>query len=112
MPMDWNEHEELIRRIDVALYGVDLSLLPVEQQAIVKEQAARRLELEEMRERLNPKPKRVLSKAEQLEARRLQILEAKFDRVSNGRALKELSNEDLEKQLKILKAIAKRKGVS
>lgn len=107
----WNEAEDVIRRMNVALYGFDISKLSYKEQELVKQQAERRRELEEMKERMNPKPKPVLSKAEELEVRRLQVLEAKFGKIAKGRPVKELSNDDLERQLEVLKDMVKTKGV-
>lgn len=107
----WEEIDDTVRKMNVFLYGFDISKLPINEQEIVKEQAERRRELEALKERLNPKPKRALSKAEEIELRRLQALEAKFQKVAKGRPVKELSNSDLEKQLKVLKAMVKTKGV-
>ena len=107
----WAETEAKIRQFDIDLYGVDLSKLSVQEQERVKEATKRRWELEEMKERLNPKPKPILSKEEELEIRRLQVLEAKLDKIANGRPIKELSNNDLEKQVKVLRSMVKRAGV-
>lgn len=103
--------DDIIRRMNVFLYGFDISKLSVKEQELVKEQATRRRELEEMKERMNPKPKPKLSKAEELEVRRLEVLEAKFSKIAKGRPVKELSNADLEKQLKVMRAMVKTKGV-
>ncbi|MGG3556268.1 hypothetical protein ABES23_06140 [Peribacillus frigoritolerans] len=105
--MDEKKYEDLVRKMDVMLYGFDISNLSVKEQKVVEEQATRRRELEEMKERLNPKPKPKLSKSEQLEVRRLEALEAKFEKIANGRPVKELSNNDLEKQLKVMRAMVK-----
>jgi len=107
----WEDSQELIRRMNTLIYGFDISKLSVQEQRKVEEQTKRRWELKAMKERLNPKPKPKLSKAEELEIRRLQALEAKFDKVSNGRPIKELSNNDLEKQLKVLRKMVKVAGV-
>ncbi|MGX6441861.1 hypothetical protein ACWM35_01340 [Neobacillus sp. K501] len=103
--------EEIIRRLNVALHGFDISKLSVQEQRFVEEQAKRRLELQAAKERLQPKHEQKLSKAEELEERRLRTLWAKFEKVTNGRPVKELSNADLEKQSKILRSIVGRKGV-
>ncbi|MFE4047238.1 hypothetical protein [Priestia sp. YIM B13490] len=109
--MSLQETEEALRKLDVALYGLDLSKLSAQERKAVEESTHRRWELETEAERRNPKPKPILSKKEELELRRLQMLEAKFEKVAKGRPIKELSNSELEKQLKILQAIAKRSGV-
>ena len=102
----WKEDEEIIRRMNVALYGFDISKLSVKEQRLVEEQAKRRIEVETELARRNPKPERELSKAEELELRRLQILEAKLDKITKGRPTRELSNRELEKQLKVLRRMA------
>ncbi|WEA43809.1 hypothetical protein [Priestia aryabhattai] len=109
--MGLQETEEILRRLDVALYGVDLSKLSAQERKSVKESTHRRWELEAEAERRNPKPRPILSQAEELELRRFQMLEAKFEKVAKGRPLKELSNNDLEEQLKILQTIVKRSEV-
>jgi hypothetical protein len=67
--------------------------------------------LQAAKERLKPKPERELSNSEELEERRLRALWAKFEKVANGRPMKELSNSDLEKQAKILRLIVEQRGV-
>ncbi|WP_336865245.1 hypothetical protein [Peribacillus frigoritolerans] len=105
--MDEKEYEDLVRKMNVMLYGFDISKISVKEQQLVEEQRKRRAELEEMKERLNPKQKPKLSKAEELEVRRLEALEAKFEKIAKGRPVKELSNGDLEKQLKVMRAMVK-----
>ncbi|MFF2291013.1 hypothetical protein [Peribacillus butanolivorans] len=105
--MDEKEYEDLVRKMNVMLYGFDISKISVKEQQLVEEQRKRRAELEEMKERLNPKPKPKLSKSEELEVRRLEALEAKFEKIAKGRPVKELSNGDLEKQLKVMRAMVK-----
>ncbi|MEG8975392.1 hypothetical protein U8Y98_01600 [Priestia megaterium] len=109
--MNLQETEEVLRKLDVALYGLDLSKLSAQERKSVEESTHRRWELEAEAERRHPKPNPILSKKEELELHRLQMLEAKFEKVAKGRPLKELSNSDLEKQLKIMQAIVKRLGV-
>lgn len=109
--MNAQETQEILRKLDVALYGVDLSKLSFQERKSVEESTHRRWELEAEAERRNPKSRPILSKKEELEFRRIQMLEAKFEKVAKGRPLKELSNSDLEKQLKIMQAIVKCLGV-
>jgi hypothetical protein len=101
------EIDETISKLNVMIYGFDISTLHFKEQQRVEEQRIRRAELEAMKERLNPKPKPKLSKAEELEVRRMEALEAKIDKIAKGRPVKELSNGDLEKQLKIMRAMVK-----
>lgn len=103
----WEEIAEVIRKMNVTLYGFDISKLSFREQRFVEEQAKKRWELEAERERRNPKPKPILSKAEELEVRRLEAFQAKYEKIANGRPLKELSNDDLEKQLEVLRAMVR-----
>lgn len=107
----WEETEEIIQRLNVALHCFDISKLSVQEQRLFEEQTKRRFELQAAKERLEPKHEGKLSKAEELKERRLRTLWVKFEKVTNGRPLKELSNADLEKQSKILRSIVGRKGV-
>ncbi|MDP9742861.1 UNVERIFIED_ORG: peptidoglycan hydrolase CwlO-like protein [Bacillus sp. B2I3] len=104
----WKEIDEFVSRTNIMLYGFDISKLPFKEQQLVEEQRKRRAELEEMKERLNPKPKPILSAKEEIERRREEIKWAKFEKVANGKPLKELTNDHLEKQLKIMRSIVER----
>ncbi|MFE4522000.1 hypothetical protein ACFRCQ_07555 [Cytobacillus firmus] len=105
------DHLKVLRDISKDMYGFDTSQLSWKEQQFVEAQTRRRWELEAMREKLNPSPRPVLSKAEELQERRLQALWGKFEKVTKGRSVKKLSNSDLEKQVKILRSIVKHSGV-
>ncbi|MEK4406679.1 hypothetical protein MKZ26_20145 [Sporosarcina sp. FSL K6-6792] len=106
----WDSTDEVIRRMNVALYGFDISKLSVKEQKFVEESAVKRWELEEEAARRDQKPSPVLSDAKRLEKRRVEVLEAKIEKIAGGKPLKQLSNEQLEKQLKIMRRIYEWKG--
>lgn len=107
----FEEHDDIIRRMNIHLYGFDISKLSYKKQELVKQQAERRRELEEMKERMNPKPKPVLTKEQELESRRVALLSAKFEKIGGGKSLKDVTNAELEQQLQVLREIIGDKGV-
>lgn len=106
--------DEIERTMNVALYGFDISKLSVKEQQFVIETARKRRELEAEAERRNPKPLPEMTEAERLEYRWNEAMWAKFEKVADGKSMKNVSNEELEEQLKIMRSIVERverKGV-
>jgi len=102
----WEEHKKTLSRLSTVIFGVDTSKLNWREEKSFIETWKKRWELEVERERRNPKPTPILSKAEELEVRRLEAFQAKFEKIANGKPVKELSNDDLKEQLEVLRAMA------
>jgi hypothetical protein len=72
-----SDTEEIIRRMNVILFGFDISKLNAREQKAVEESTFLRWELEVEAERRNPKPEPIRTKAEELELRRIELQLAK-----------------------------------
>lgn len=73
----WAEVDDLISRMNVDLYGFDISKLSVYEQKHVQKTSKLRWELEAEADRRNPKPSPELSKIEQLETKKIELQLAK-----------------------------------
>lgn len=69
--------KELLRQMDIELYGFDTSKLSVKEQNFVEQSSRKRWELELVNELRNPQPLTELSKADRLEYRRTELQLAK-----------------------------------
>lgn len=101
----WEESEEILRRSSLTIYGIDTTKLNWREEQAFIETWEKRRQLEEELERRNPKPKPVLSKAEELQQRRANLLWAKLEKARRKNPLKETTNGELREQLQILQSI-------
>ncbi|MED3624681.1 hypothetical protein P4482_15205 [Neobacillus thermocopriae] len=101
----WEETDKLLSKLSIMLYGIDTTKLNWREEQAFIETWEKRRQLEEELERRNPKPKPVLSKAEELEQRRANLLWAKFEKVWNKKPLKDKTNKELHDQIQILRSI-------
>ncbi|PFP29833.1 hypothetical protein COJ96_09115 [Bacillus sp. AFS073361] len=101
----WEEIDKLISKLSITIYGIDTTKLNWREEQAFIETWEKRRQLEEELRRRNPKPERKLSKAEELEQRRANLLWAKFEKVRNKTPLKETTNGELRDQLQILRSI-------
>jgi hypothetical protein len=101
----WEECEEILRRSNMEIFGIDLTKLNWREEQAFLEAWEKSWQLKVELHRRNPKSERQLSKAEELEQRRANLLWAKLEKARNKKPLKEMKNKDLHDQFEILRSI-------
>jgi ribosome-binding protein aMBF1 (putative translation factor) len=95
--------DNLLKEMDMLIYGVDLSGLSFQEREKVKHDLDRLKQLEAEKERRNSKPKIPPKNEKEFLIQRLEDLyQTKIERIRKGRELREIPNEDLEKELELL----------